>query len=768
MKIKEIIIMKNTMNNTNKATERNMMKDYFARKYANKAAENKYSEIIADTKVTNVLSNTKVVKVTEEVFLDSAMSYYGELFKADKNFNVGQITISSNNYNAITLLRYAHEKQFKVLANKCIMTVLNTVPGIGEGTGKYDGLAVRQLKIDNVDLDLVNISEEEELMVIESIAACDLEDVDNLYQILIDLNSLFRFYQEMTIDAAKKLYTVMALFYTNKFKASSTIHLEHNFINFNTVAEKGFSISRKGKRTVSRDLPIGEVKEFLNEDLKVTGYGFNDLLGYAQDKVSEFAEQHVEYAADVYNGSAEYEFVDENGNLVIESAEIGFSDETIALLPTPSKSDKDFKRVLDVYYYVRRRYDKITSFRVNAIKALDEKKDTISDYKYNKEKEAINAAYESAKFELSNFTRNMFKDTDVVEAGRLMFAASILKKDGGDFSYNPSSSNLCYLRIAHEFGVAFVTEAFGEVKVEGYPLLGDFKTINLIEEFNIGETFEFKNGSCLTMEGVYVDSDFTGELRIEMIDNMLYAVRDIEHKRLPFTPIEHFDVLFMKHSVKDPSKYVLENKIVDNRSFQVLLSRNLDNPIGTGLLRKAKSIKVVPYNKNFKTSKGIMYNALTATVTKVATGNEVDVPFAQYVGHSDLIESMIIGLVSTGVDINPVELDGESHDSILMLDQGIGILRLKYKDQERIAVEPNHTATSSATEDVSFEDIFGCQSRVITDKDIYTVDNKVSQGGNGVFAPKNNEFESELESEFDIDNQFDFSDCDFSIFGLQE
>lgn len=189
------------------------------------------------------------------------------------------------------------DEQFKPLAFRTLNEVLGKKQGFNTGAGEYYGLFVQEILADNTDMDYVTVSAKQENVIIQEMIACDLTDIKNLRKIFADINDLFRMYQELTIDAAKKLYVIVATFYNEIMKANSTVGLDHNFRSFKDF--QGFSIDRTSKYVAPKEAAIGEAIEFRNKKDEVVKVAFKDKMSVVQDTV---ADQFVEFVSnDVLN-----------------------------------------------------------------------------------------------------------------------------------------------------------------------------------------------------------------------------------------------------------------------------------------------------------------------------------------------------------------------------------------------------------------------------------------------------------------------------------
>lgn len=568
-------------------------------------------------------------------FINNINKGYGAGESKNANKSVGEITISSNNSNAIYMFSTKNElrETFIELARKSLENILGDIEGFGEGKGEYKGLYIQHVKSNNLNIDLVHVSAVDEAFVVDEIINCDLTNYENLRKIFIDLNDLFRGYQEMTIDAAKKLYAIMALFYSNFMKAMSTLHLDHNFSKFTGEDNFIFEIVRNSKFAV--DGKLGEYKEVFNDEGKLIAIAFVDIIGDVQNSVIADVNETMQYFNSEYRKIEVPEDIRTSWNGVETN-----------------------KLISDVIAYVKNPYGNLTKWRMDEQKAVQDLLDAhaISKFNANIRLEGIKTAFKEELNKITATARILFKDTDMVQAGFLMFAASHLTKwrsDGfGGITrstvglYDEMSTNQFHLKVAPEFYMAYVVSR-SEQKNCGYKIFGDVSSVNE------GDVLEFING----MSGdVFVETLYNGKLTVSVVDNKKYAVKPIEIKRVVdeegYFTFNVFKLLnghaFVLNKTVEYIQLPDLKGVTDEKKREEII---MGNP-ATRLTRLAEYFiahSVYKYeDANGKSMK--MFNVVVGYIRKedeLGSVYYLEVPLGRYEAHSPLVKGLMNGLKFT-------------------------------------------------------------------------------------------------------------------------
>lgn len=684
--------------------------------------------MIKTTGFNNTLAglNRKVaVENTEENFMNRMGKDYGHSIQVDKNLGVGQITICSNVYSAIMLL---DDEQFKPLAFRTLKEVLGNNEGFNTGAGEYYGLFVQEIKADNVDMDYVTVSSDQEDIIIKEMISCDLTDVKNLRKIFSDINDLFRMYQELTIDAAKKLYEIEAKFYNEIMKANSTVGLDHNFRSFKDF--KGFSIDRTSRFVAPKEAAIGEAVEFRNKNNEVIKVAFKDKMSVVQDTV---ADQFVEFVSnDVLNSYNNVKLSDK----VKASFAMGSEFNAFAA---------------DMYEAIRKPYSKLTAWKSEEINKANQALsiNAISPYACSKRIDEVNAMYDEKIDELSNLARYYTKDLDMDVAGRLMFMISNIKREKQSWVVDDESTNQLFLTVAPELFAAYIVAEHAEMKVCGYKVLGD--TANLVE----GQVLTFVNGNAQEVDNVYVDSNYTGALTVQIVDDVLSVVKPIEIKRIEAVEPKTIAISVYENSVIDSLHFAVTKEYVRTASFNTLTTQ--------GVFDKAEKIQLVPFY-SYKNNEGKtkhVYNAIVCTIPSLNDPSvKFEIPVCQYLCNSSKFESVIAGL--TVSKIRNTSIDGKSMR--LLLDFGtkeevaLNHSRVECDVFEDVNNDPFKSSVKVSNKEFTNLDDPFAQSEVVT------TSHKIEDEAFGSGCMDHVAFEGLDEAFSDEYSSSDFSSFDFSQF----
>lgn len=675
------------------------------------------------------LNRINVVEVTDSLFMNRMTKDYGTSIQKDENKGVGQITIASNVSSAVALL---DDEQFKTLAFKALETVLGDRPGFNSGSGEYLGLFVEEITADRVEMDYVTVSAKQEEFILTEMINCDLNDIKNLRKIFADINDLFRMYQELTIDAAKKLYVICATFYNETLKANSTVKLDHDFYSFKDF--RGFSINRTNKYVAPKDMEIGEAVEFRNDKGEIVKIAFKDKISVIQDAVAEqFAHLVNTDIIEAYNN-------------------ITVSDEVEASFAIGSEFSAF---AADMYESIRKPYSKLTAWKAEEIAKANEAlaNKYVTPFAANQRIDEINAMYDRKISGLSNLARFLTKDMDMSLAGRLMFMISNIKREKQNWVVDKESTNQLFLTVAPELFLAYIVENHAEIKVCGYKVLGE--TSDLVE----GQKLTFLNGNAVEVSNVYVDSDFSGELTVQTVDGVLSVVKPIEIPRIEAVEPKTFAVSVWENSVINALHFAKTKESVRTANFDTLKTQHV--------FEKAEKIQLVPFYQ-YKNSTGktkYVYNAIVVTIPSLNDPSiKFEIPVAQYLCNSATFERMIAGLTVSEV-LTP-SIDGKT-------------MRISFSYGEFEEVGLNHSREEVGNTEVKDinNDPFDSSVKV-SDKAFATdVEDPFAEVAATVTATKIEDeafgvgtAETTFEGFDDEDavnglSSDDFAGCDFSIFG---
>lgn len=666
-------------------------------------------------KTMEALNRKVEVEVTNINFMDRMNRDYGHSIQADENLGVGQITIASNVFSSISLM---NDEIFKPIALRSLTEVLGKRPGFNQGFGEYYGLLVEEITADGVVMDYVTVSKEQEEDIIDEMLSCDLSDVKNLRKIFNDINDLFRMYQELTIDAAKKLYVIVATFHNEVMRANSTVGINHNFVNFKDMNE--FEINRTSKYVAPKEAALGEMVEFKNKKDEVMKVAFKDTISEVQDIISgQFS--------DLINGELKTKYESVNlSNEIIASFGLGSEFGCLAA---------------DMHEAIRKVYSKLTAWKTEelrkAMSSLDAK--NISSFGYSQRVQEVEGTYNEQIAELSNLARFFTQDLDMATAGKLMFMVSNIKRVGREWVVDEESTNQMFLAVAPELFAAYIVAEHSEMDICGYKILGNIST--LVE----GQVLTFVNGNAQEVENVYVDSIYDGQLTVQVVDEVLCAVKKIEIPRIAATTPKTIALSLMEYSVIDATHFAKNKEISQTGSFDTLNAQKV--------FEKAEKIQVVPFF-TYKDTKGKTrhyYDVIVCTIPSLSDPNvKFEIPVCKYACKSDIFETKIAGV--TASKVSKLNIDGKTMR-----------LQLEYGNFEEVALNHASNVDDSATVTDLNNDPFASTVKVtnvpVVDNDPFAViDNSVTAGTNNEPEITDEEvFGSSFDYDVEAFNDFDDS-----------
>lgn len=662
-------------------------------------------------KTMKALNRKEVIEVTKVNFMDRMNRDYGHSIQGDENLGVGQITIASNVFSAISLMS---DEKFKPIALRALTEVLGKKAGFNQGFGEYYGLLVEEIVADGVTMDYVTVSKVQEEAIIEEMISCDLNDVKNLRKIFNDINDLFRMYQELTIDAAKKLYVIVATFHNEIMRANSTVALEHNFVNFKDMNE--FSIDRASKYVAPKTAELGEMVEFKNKKDEVMKVAFKDTISEVQDIISDQFAELV------------------NGELKDRYATVKLSDEIVSSFGLGTEFGC---LAADLYEAVRKVYSKLTAWKTEELQkakaSLDAKK--ITAFGHSQRIQEVEGVYTEQIEELSNLARFYTQDLDMATAGKLMFMISNIKRVGKEWIVDEDSTNQMFLAVAPELFAAYIVAEHAEMDLCGYKILGD--TSSLVE----GQVLTFVNGNAQEVENVYVDSLYDGQLTVQLVDDVLCVVKKIEIPRIAATTPKTIALSLMEYSVIDAINFAAKKEISVTGTFETLTTQKV--------FEKAEKIQVVPFF-TYKDAKGKTrhyYDVIVCTIPSLNDPNvKFEIPVCKYACKSALFESKIAGL--TVAKVNKYNIDGKTMR-----------LQLEYGNFETVdlnhskAIDDN-TVVADLNNDPFASTVKVSNAPVVQDDPFAAIDNTIATDSTSTEITDNEIFGS----------NYDFSDEAFADF----
>lgn len=596
---------------------------------------------IANTTIDFVKTTKAVAEVAKEVKYAAIMpriNYgYGLFLSRDKNYDVGTVTNCAEAFTSLLNGAEVNRAGFiaitKIALEKALIDefTLEQFAGetdeafeareadfiearrarFGKGTKKYVGLLLDTLG----DKDLITTKKDYEIAIIEEIFEADLNDFDNLYKIVLDFNAVFRGYQEMTIDAAKKLYVIIYNFFIETLRHMSVYHL---YACENEAGDffKGFKRSEELK--VGRLLCTSnnvKVMEFKNSKEMFSGLKFFNGAGVEKtvftDSMAVIQNELVEELVASVNGSIKEAY---------ENAKVD------AELVKQFEFFKGNELYADLYTYIKTAYGNV--FRVKAERfALIDAKD-MGNFRKEMEKFEVEQHCSVEIARINDTARVLTQNLPLVEVGKIMYCLSKLESVANGNNkvkcVNEDSTNTMFLSIMPEAITAYFAAQNGANK-EGYRLSGESEVMESL----VGQTIVMEVGNDF-INDLVIDEAISGEFTVVEEDGCFYAVKDIEVKR-PEVP-----------KFVDVQMYLAKDKAMVNACKAIGFDcTNIDK------VKKALTSASVEVHKEFKIGNVTLKNVITAVSQ---TG--VKVPVCRLSAGSNEVANVLIGLnkVAVGAD----------------------------------------------------------------------------------------------------------------------
>lgn len=393
---------------------------------------------------------------------------------ANGNPDVGSTTNAGLNCNLISLKPKA--------ARKALMKIFNINEyEVRKNKGKeYVGLQSKladKLGYNTADkkVYVTNINESmvDDLML--EMKTCDLFDPENIRKIFKDVDAMYRMYQELIIDAAKK---------------ATIVKIKFALTNDRAMCLQKFAKSYdydKNELKIEKFFP--EMYEFFNDDLNMMQ---SSVVNYIKDVITVIREAG--------KGMPETE-----ANRLRSFMGIGPSEALVGIAKFAySKIIAEHRKALENHY--------------NSLSVLADDNNDKEDDIVKQKKKIRNARIDM----LANFTRQLLVGfSDEEKASIVQFCAKTDKSGELDVK----SSNMMATSLLKEEYLTMIT-AQSEVKVCGYKLLKN-------KGLQVGDVVEFTNG--ISANGSLLDFKdelvfASGEFEIQEFSGALYATKPLEFK----------------------------------------------------------------------------------------------------------------------------------------------------------------------------------------------------------------------------------------------
>lgn len=611
--------MEKIMTNNTKANTVNNMEIKGDVKTMMKLAKGLREEKVKAVSQNNIRKHIIPEVRNEQEYMDFLASVHGEFQLRDRNLNVGIMTVFIDTMSAILLIE--DDKDFVELVKLCLSEAEIIKELYGDiyqlkGTGVYVPVVKYNGNKDGKAFEMVVMSTDIEKCILDQIPHIDLDNAANLRALLRDINDVGRMYQELTLDAAKKLYNVVAAFYQKVVRSESTIHLGHTDVKFNKVIKgERFSIFRKNLE-MAKDIEIGKTHVEYKKDGKIKKAVVRDILGAIQNQSIDKVEEDVNVI-----GATQY-----------NNTKLGAS--TIADLNLHGETGK---MIMDIHELIIKVYNFLVAEKAKKTKQIN------NDNKLNSFQRAtaltsLDEAHKTHLEKLSNLARFYTKDLSMVEAGRVMFGACNITINAKEKLpvINDKATCTAYMHVAPELALAYITAQHADMKVCGYRLLGN--TSQVTE----GDVIEFVGGNAVGFDKLYIDDVYTGKLRVETVNDVLSAVVDInellEANRIAHTPIDDISLRIYEGGTFDVAHFEATGEVKRLGSHAAFDAQGVFSGENTATLHP-----VYRYKDN-KGKDRVLKDVIVITKPSIDPDARVEIPVCHYLCYSATIEKIFAGL----------------------------------------------------------------------------------------------------------------------------
>lgn len=323
--------------------------------------------------------------------------------------------------------------------------------------------------------------------LIEEMKSCDLRDPENVKKILWDLTVIFRMYQELTIDAAKKCYIVDILIAVECVKPMSL-------------------------------MPVKHYMPYADEDDKEIDFTKNRALTTKNDKITIYQATPEKKLKD---GSKRILFVDPTSK--VQKSLAMFLEELVAMAYEieVEMPEAEVQRLLN--YKGDGPVEDLTQTVKYAYRTISiEYRETISTINREENEDLYIRTKEEYKRGISSLqtlAKQLLADYSPEEAASIMQYVACANAEG----FNQESTNQIAVNLLSAEFLTMIVNTSAEIKVMGYKVLHNMG----IKE---GDVVNFLHG--VSDDGSILDFGkeieyVTGEFRIEKFKGSLYAVKDI-------------------------------------------------------------------------------------------------------------------------------------------------------------------------------------------------------------------------------------------------
>lgn len=612
----EKIMNNNTVNNMeNKGDVKTMNNVKVVMEMAKNSGVNKVKEVSQNNIRKHIIPEVR----NENEYMDFLAKVHGEFQLRDRNLNVGIMTVFIDTMSAILLIE--DDKDFVELVKLCLSEAEIIKELYGDiyqlkGTGTYIPVVKYKGNKDGKEFEMVVMSTDIEKCILNQIPHINLDNAANLRALLRDINDVGRMYQELTLDAAKKLYNVVAAFYQKTVRAESTIHLGHTDLKFNKIAKGDKFHIFRNNTLEDKDLEIGKVKYEYKKTGEIKKAIVRDILGSIQNQRIDVVEENVNVV-----GLNQY-----------ENTKLGES--TIADLNLHGETGK---MIMDIHELIIKVYNFLVAEKAKKTEQINSDR-KLSSFQRAAALTSLDEAHKAHIDKLSNLARFYTKDLSMVEAGRVMFGACNITINAKEKLpvINDKATCTAYLHIAPELALAYITAQHADMKVCGYKLLGNTSQVSE------GDVIEFVGGNAVGFEKLYLGDAYTGKLRVETVNDVLSAVVDInellEANRIPHTPVDSISLRIYEGGTFDVAHFEATGTVKRLGSHAAFDAQGVFNGENVATLHP-----VYRY-KDDKGKDRVLNDVIVITKPSIDPDARVEIPVCHYLCYSATMEKIFAGL----------------------------------------------------------------------------------------------------------------------------
>jgi hypothetical protein len=416
-------------------------------------------------------------------FEDAFAVFIKQTFNGNKS--IGEIT---NMNQLLQLLLFVEDKHVKWLFQQCF---------------KNDGRnPVKYASPINHAAELIEITPELTDEIVARIGYAAMTTREELNSIIIDLNVVFRGFQERTIDAAKTADVIGIAFNLSRFATvmslSDTIECT---IAWGNDSDKDTKVvkkyNEKGTKRISLPATINNKEQ---EFLKINDK-FHAIQKSCCDRLAEIAAEMVAHEAAIQLSAEQGAYIERIG------AKYG---------------DKFLKSMVDIMY----RYNEAEGMRNSIMASLSTDDDKVRKFYRKTIFPEVSKHYNMVREALKNMIRTMFEKYDNVEVAAFLKYVSCGTTDdstGKIVVDLKKKSSACHMLLPEEYALLVA-------RLDNSTITQAKSRLCIGKKYNDGEQIEFIRGVSQNEDGrpqCLTSKDINGLFTIESGDNGMYVVDDV-------------------------------------------------------------------------------------------------------------------------------------------------------------------------------------------------------------------------------------------------